>query len=153
MNEINFTFSDTIAGYVTASDPGQGTFSLKTPGGKEFQGKLTAATFAEFTRNLGESYSDATGQMRDLLKPGAYVFAYGIYYPEGGDYKFEAKHLVFSGHKPGEYVFEKQDWWINQVRQLGDFYIRAQFEGGEIDFNKYRTNLFLDGRKLGSGIQ
>src|SRR5438876_4924438 len=153
MNPIDFTFSDTIAGYVTAADPNHGTFSLKTPGGTEFQAKLTTATFAEFVRNLGEPYADATGQVKELLTPGQYVFAYGIFYPEGGDNKFEAKHLVFPGRKPGEYVFEKQDWWINQCRQLGDFYLRAQFEGGPVDYNNYRTNLTLEGNKLPSGIQ
>jgi hypothetical protein len=147
MNPIDFTFSDTIAGYVTQSDPNQGTFSLKTPGGTEFQAKLTSATFAEFARNLGEPYADAMGQLNQLLTPGQYMFAYGIFYPEGGDNKFEAKHLVFPGRKPGDYVFEKQDWWINQCRQLGDFYLRAQFEGGPIDYNNYRTNLTLEGNK------
>ena len=29
MNQINWPFSDTIAGYVTSSDAGQGTFTLK----------------------------------------------------------------------------------------------------------------------------
>jgi mannose/cellobiose epimerase-like protein (N-acyl-D-glucosamine 2-epimerase family) len=153
MNRIDFTFSDLIAGYVTQSDPSNGTFTLRTPGGSEFSGKLTAVTYAEFVRNLGESYQDATGQMRELLRPDQYVFAYGIFYPEGGDHKFEAKHLVFPGRKPGEYVFERQDWWINQIREVADFYIRAQFEDGEIDYSKYRTNLFLDGRKMPSGIQ
>jgi hypothetical protein len=108
MNRIDFTFSDLIAGYVTQSDPSNGTFTLRTPGGSEFSGKLTAVTYAEFVRNLGESYQDATGQMRELLRPDQYVFAYGIFYPEGGDHKFEAKHLVFPGRKPGEYVFERQ---------------------------------------------
>lgn len=153
MNKIDFTFSDTIAGYVTASDPAAGTFSLQTPGGSEFHGQLTSVTFAEFVRNLGEPYLDATGQMKDLLIPGQYVFAYGVFYPEGGDHRFEAKHLVFPGRKPGEYVFEKQDWWINQVREVADFYIDAQFEGGPIDYSKYRTSLFLDGGKLGTTIQ
>jgi mannose/cellobiose epimerase-like protein (N-acyl-D-glucosamine 2-epimerase family) len=153
MNKIDFTFSDTIAGYVLSADPKTGVFRLKTPGGSEFQAKLTPATFAEFARNLGEPYRDATGQMQTLLTPGQYVFAYGIFYPEGDTHKFEAKHLVFSGRESGEFGFEKPDWWPNQARELGDFYLHAQFPDGKIDFNAYRTNLFLDGRKLGSGIQ
>src|SRR5437868_230880 len=90
----------------------------------------------------------AISNWRLALAAGQYVFAYGIFYPEGGDNKFEAKHLVFPGRKPGDYVFEKQDWWINQCRQLGDFYLRAQFEGGPVDYNNYRTNLTLEGNKL-----
>ncbi len=153
MNDINFIFSDTIAGYITAADAEQGTFTIKTPGDKEFSGKLTSATFYEYVRNLGESYKDASGQLKELLVPGNYVFAYGLYYPEGGDHKFEAKHLVFPGTKPGNFVFEKQDWWIEQVKHIADFYIKAQFDGGEIDYSKYRTSLFLDGAKLGTTIQ
>ena len=153
MNQINWMFSDTLAGTLTAADVEKGTFSIKTPGGAEFSGKLTSATFGEFVRNLGEGYKDAMGSLKDVLVPGNYVFAYGVFYPEGGDYNFEAKHLVFPGNKPGNFCFEKQDWWIEQARQVADFYIAAQFEGGPVDFNKYRTNLFLDGQKLGSGIQ
>lgn len=153
MNQIDFTFSDTIAGYVTTVDLDKGVFSLKTPGDKEFQVKLTSATFGEFVRNLSTSYQDAMGQLATVLVPGNYVFAYGIYYPEGGDFKFEVKHLVFAGKKPGDFVFEKGDWWVNQVRELADFYIDAQFEGGKIDYSKYRTQLFLDGSKLGTTIQ
>ncbi|MDX1934974.1 MAG: AGE family epimerase/isomerase [Capsulimonadales bacterium] len=153
MNQIDFTFSDTIAGYVTAADLSQGTFRLKTPGDKEFEAKLTSSTFGEYVRNLGENYQDAMGQLSEALSVGNYVFAYGIYYPEGGDYKFEVKHLVFAGKKAGDFVFEKQDWWINQVRELADFYINSQFEGGPIDYTKYRTQLYLDGSKLGTTLQ
>ena len=153
MNTIDFSFSDTIAGYITAADVEKGTFTLKTPGGSEFSGKLTSATFSEFVRNLGQPYSDASGKLPELLVPGQYLFAYGVYYPEGQGHPFEAKHLVFPGRAPDNYVFEKQDWWINQVREIADFYINAQFEGGKIDYSKYRTNLYLDGSKLDSGIQ
>ena len=27
----------------------------------------------------------------------------------------EAQFLVFHGRKEGEYLFEKQDWWIRQI--------------------------------------
>ena len=58
---------------------------------------MTASTFAELVRNLGDPYIDATAQMRDMLDRGRTLFAYGIFYPEGGDMTFEAKHLVFVG--------------------------------------------------------
>ena len=66
MNQINWPFSDTIAGYITAADVDKGTFSLKTPGGTEFSGKLTPSTFGEFVRNLGEGYKDAMGPLKDI---------------------------------------------------------------------------------------
>jgi hypothetical protein len=56
MVSSSFTFSDLIAGYVTAADANAGTFGLKTTDGREFQVKLTDATYAEMTRNLGEPW-------------------------------------------------------------------------------------------------
>jgi N-acyl-D-glucosamine 2-epimerase len=153
MNKINFTFSDTIAGYVKEADVDKGTFTLVTPGGSEFTGILTPATFGEFIRNLDRPYQDAMGQLKEVFTPGNYVFAYGIFYPEGGDYNFEVKHLVFAGKAKDDFVFERPEWWVQQCAEIADFYIAAQFEGGEIDYHKYRTNLYLDGRKLDSGIQ
>lgn len=145
---MDFTFSDLIAGYVASADASKGTFALKTSDGRQFNLKLTASTFAEMTRNLGEAYSDCTGQMRDMITPGRFLYAYGVFYPEP-DKSFEAKHIVFVGRNPGDFVFETQDWWIKQIRQLGDFYIRAQFgDDGDIDYKNYRTNLNLYGDQI-----
>src|ERR1051325_3623887 len=145
-NQVDFSFSDTIGGYITASDPAKGTFTLRTPGGKTFDAKLTQATYAEGPRNLGAGWVGGDEQMKNLT-PGLYCYAHGMFYPEGGDNRFEAKHMVFVGQKPGEYAFEQQDWWIKQIQQLGDFYLKAQFEGGAIDYRKYRTRLTLYGQK------
>jgi hypothetical protein len=42
MAKMHFTFSDTIAGYLTASDRApDGTFSIKTSDGREFQSQLS----------------------------------------------------------------------------------------------------------------
>jgi hypothetical protein len=84
MDNMHFTFSDTIAGYVTSSDQAVGTFGLKTTDGREFQIKLTDATYAEMVRNLGEPWQDPGAPMAELLTPGRYLFAYGIFYPENG---------------------------------------------------------------------
>ncbi len=153
MDHLTFTLSDMIAGYVTSRDAATDSFSLKTTDGRQFTVFLTSTTYAELIRNLGEPYHDATGQMREMLAPGRYLFAYGIFYPQGEHHKFEAKHLVFCGATEAEYRFEKQDWWIQQVRQLADFYLKAEFGDGEIDFSKYRTNLTLAGSKKGTGRQ
>ena len=72
MNDINFTFSDLIAGYVTQFDRGTDTYTVKTSGGQEFQIKLKSNTYAQLVRNLGDPYQDSTGQMRDMLVPGRY---------------------------------------------------------------------------------
>jgi len=153
MNDLRFTFSDTIAGYLTRYDKQADAFDLKTSDGREFRIELTPTTYAELVRNIGEPYHDATGAMRDMLVPGRYLFAYGIFYPDAGQTRFEVKHLVFVGRREGEYRFEEQDWWIKQIRQCADFYLHAEFSDGDIDFTRYRTQLSMEGLKLASTRQ
>jgi len=150
IKDTHFTFSDTIAGYVTSFNWDKQVFSMDTSDGKSFDVKLTSNTFAEMVRNLGEAFIDCTGLIKNMLAEGRFLFAYGIFFPEEDEMKFEAKHLVFLGKDEGEYRFEKQDWWIKQVKKLGDFYLKAQFDNGLPDFSKYRTNLSLEGDQTGN---
>lgn len=149
---IEFPFSDLISGYVTQFNASTEMFGLKTSDGREFNVHLSANVYAELVRNLGEAYQDASGAMKSMLTPGRYMSVYGIFYPDGadGEYGFDAKHIVFFGRKEGEYRFEGQDWWINQIIELGDFYLEAEFgvkEGHQIDYSEYRTNLSFGGQK------
>jgi hypothetical protein len=147
---MQFEFSDTIAGYVTDSNRDDKTFRLRTTDGRQFVVKLTPNTYARFLRNLGEPYVDCTGQISDLLVPGQYLFAYGIFYPQAGGHLFEAKVLDFPGKAVGKYRFEEPDWWIRQAASIADFFIRSQFGGAEqIDYRNYRTSLSLTGAKKG----
>ena len=146
-NENRYTYSDTIAGYVTQYDREKDIYQVKTSAGKEVNIKLKGNTYAQIVRNLGDPYFDCTAQIRDMLVPGRFVFTYGIYYPEANGYTFESQFLVFVGRKPGEFVFEKQDWWVDQINSLGDFYIRAQFGDNEINYDDYRTTISLTGEK------
>src|SRR5688572_18651056 len=118
MNAINFTFSDLIAGYVTDVNLASETFTLRTSGGNDFEAKLTPTIFAEVVRNLGEGFQNATDQIPQMLTEGRYLFVYGVFFPDGpnGTKTFEAKHIVFLDGAPTEFRFEKQDWWINQIR-------------------------------------
>ncbi len=142
---INFPFSDLIAGYVTEYDSAQDIFKLKTSNGQEFQCGLSPMTYAKLIQNLDEAYPDATGNMRSMLVPGRYLFTYGTFYPDSP--KFEAKQIVFVGRKENDYSFEKQNWWIDQVRSLAKFYLKAQFGEEEIDYRYYRTELSLSGER------
>ncbi|HSN99070.1 MAG TPA: hypothetical protein VLS89_12325, partial [Candidatus Nanopelagicales bacterium] len=151
MDSVDFSFSDTIAGYVIESDPGTGRFTLKTSDGRRFSATLAPAAYAKIIRNLGEPYRDATGTMRQMLEPGRYLYAYGTFYPEAGGVELEVQHITFVGEAPERHRFEEPRWWIDQIGQLGDFYLRAQFEGGPIDYARYRTSISLDGRKLSRG--
>jgi anti-anti-sigma factor len=145
---MRFTFSDTIAGSVVAYRADEDTFTLRTIDGRDFEVKLTSQTFAEVIRNLGEAYIDASSQMRDMLDRGRMLFVHGLFYPEGGDTAFEAKHIVFVGRTSHDFVFERPDWWVQQVRAVADFYLSAQFPDGVIDFAEYRTRISLEGEKL-----
>ncbi|MGO9999793.1 MAG: AGE family epimerase/isomerase [Acetobacteraceae bacterium] len=144
--ELSFSFSDLISGYVEKFNWETRSFVLRTSDSRSFDVKLTDNTAAELLRNLGEPYVDCTGQMADMLANGRFVFAYGIHYPEAGK-PFEAKHLVFVGRAETQFQFENQDWWIRQVRQLGDFYLKAQFPDNLIDYRNYRTELTLYGTR------
>ncbi|MDH5639302.1 MAG: AGE family epimerase/isomerase [Nitrospinota bacterium] len=152
MAQNNFEFSDTIAGYVTTFDFTKGVFALKTSDGRDFNVKFSDTTYAEMTRNLGESYIDCTGQMKDMLAAGRFLFVYGVFYPEEGQ-PFEAEHIIFAGRSETEFVFEKQNWWVKQIGQLATFYIKAQFGEDEIDYANYTTMLDLYGHKMPSSRQ
>jgi anti-anti-sigma factor len=149
MAYITFEFSDTIAGYVTEFDFENNVFGIKTSDEREFKVRLSSSTYAEMVRNLGESYVDCTGQMRDLLAPGRFLYAYGVFYPDD-DRALEAEHIIFVGRGENEFVFERQDWWIVQIRQLADFYLKAQFGDDPIDYANYSTLLDLYGHKMSS---
>jgi anti-anti-sigma factor len=156
MNQVEFTFSDMVAGYVVNFDPkkgAKGTFTLKTSDERDFEVALTDTTYAELMRNLGEPYHDCTSQIASLLVSDRYLYVYGVFYPEKGENKFEAKHIVFVGRNEKEFLCEKPDWWIRQIRNLANFYIKAQFDDGEIDYRKYRTGIGLVGAKQGSNRQ
>ena len=67
MNEIQFTFSDTIAGYVTEYDRESDIFTVKTSDDRLFRIKVKSNTYAQLVRNLGDPYQDATGAIREML--------------------------------------------------------------------------------------
>ena len=150
MNAMHFTFSDLIMGYVSEFEwEKQDLFTLATVDGRNFEVKIGDNCYAEIIRNLGEAFIDATGEMRNMLAEGRFCFVYGVFYPEQETIHFEAKHLVFAGRTEQQFVFERQDWWVRQIRQLGDFYLRAEFGDGEIDYRNYRTQLTAGGRTTG----
>lgn len=147
MNKVSFTFSDTIAGYVSGFDKDTDTYTVKTSGGQEFQIKLKSNTYAQVVRNLGDPYQDSTGPMRDMLVPGRFLYTYGVFYPEASGPVFEAQFILFLGRKAEEYVIERPDWWVKQIEQIGDFYLHAQFGDEPVDYRGYRTTIKLGGEK------
>lgn len=147
---MKFEYSDTIGGYVSSFDAESGVFVIKTSSGEEIPAKLTSNTYARLVRNLDEPYSDCTGRINEMLVPGQFLFAYGIFYPQAGDYFFEAKVIDFTGQGVDNYRFEEPDWWAKQARSIAKFFLKAQFgENKEIDYRNYRTIIELGGAKKG----
>jgi mannose/cellobiose epimerase-like protein (N-acyl-D-glucosamine 2-epimerase family) len=154
-NELNFTLSDTIAGYVTDYNKDTDTFGLKTSDGREYSVKFSDNAYGWIANNLEEARQwTSQDQMRSMLVAGRYLFAYGIYYPEKGSYTFEAQFMIFLGRKEDHFVFERPDWWVKQIQALGDFYLKAQFgEDGQVDYDDYRTLITLSGEKEGDNYR
>jgi mannose/cellobiose epimerase-like protein (N-acyl-D-glucosamine 2-epimerase family)/anti-anti-sigma regulatory factor len=144
-NEIDFTFSDTVAGYVTNYDDETDSFGLRTSDGRLFQAYFTDNSYSQAMRNFGEAYLDTTSQMRDLLVPERYLFAYGTFYPEDDGLRYEVKSIIFPSIRGKELIFEQPRWWVNQARFIADFYLRGQFPDGNYDWRNYRTKLSLSG--------
>jgi mannose/cellobiose epimerase-like protein (N-acyl-D-glucosamine 2-epimerase family) len=154
--DMAFTFSDTISGYVVTGVqeiPGGHAFVLATSDDRRFWIATDDSTAAELCRNLGSPYLDATGHVTAMVEPGRYLIAYGLFYPEGSEYNFLAKHITFLGRRSGDYTFEEPSWWVHQIRQLAGFYRKAQFGDGAIDYGDYRTMLRLGGDKTDSHVQ
>jgi mannose/cellobiose epimerase-like protein (N-acyl-D-glucosamine 2-epimerase family) len=149
MNHMNFTFSDTLAGYVQSYDKATDIFSLKTSDGRDYSVKLKQNTYGWIANNLEEPRQWCNpDQIRAMLMPGRYMFIYGIFYPENSDFAYEVQYVTFLGAKENVFGFERPDWWVKQIISLGDFYIRAQFgEEGKIDYRDYRTIINLSGKK------
>jgi mannose/cellobiose epimerase-like protein (N-acyl-D-glucosamine 2-epimerase family) len=147
MGNLGFSFSDTIAGYVASFDKDADAFELKRSDGRPARVKFAANTYAWIANNLGQPRQWCGDRMRDMLTPGRYLYVYGIYYPEGDGYTFEAQYLVFLGAKADSYDFEHQDWWVQQIKELGDFYLNAQFGDEPVNYDNYRTTITLSGDK------
>ncbi|MFN3379659.1 MAG: AGE family epimerase/isomerase [Runella zeae] len=156
--KLDFTFSDTLAGYVLEYNAAEKWYTVETSDKRVFKVNLLPSTYARTFRNLEESYQDASGVMHDLLaKPGQFVFSYGTFYPplEGGDYVFEVQWMIFPSTAPLEYRHEAQDWWINQISSIASSYLKWQFNypQEEINYKNYRTMLHLAGSKKGDYLQ
>lgn len=148
MDKMCFTFSDMIAGYVVSAPSDEKKFVLKTTDERPFEIQLTDATFGLIMQNLNEPYQGLPVPLEQMIVPGKYLFAQGIFYPEKDDFSFDAKSIIFPGQQQDEYRFEEPDWWIYQIGSLAQFYFDAQFPDGDIDYRNYRTYLTLEGKKI-----
>ena len=129
---IDFTFSDLIAGYVKKYDQASDSFDVETSDGP-FTIKFGVNCYGELMRNLGEPYHDCTGQMRDMLVPGATSTPTASSTPSAA-HVFEAQASGLRGPHRAEYLFETPGLVGQADRALGDFYLQAQFGDGPVDY-------------------
>jgi mannose/cellobiose epimerase-like protein (N-acyl-D-glucosamine 2-epimerase family) len=144
-------FSDMLAGRVSALTADG--FELAAIDGCRHRIEVNDLTAAEFLRNLGEPYVDASGHLREMLRPGRHLFVQGVVYPADAGSFMDAKRLVFLGRGMDDFNFEEPTWWIRQVDELAAFYRRAQFGTNPVDYHDYRTVLRLGGEKTDSHVQ
>jgi hypothetical protein len=139
VDAIAFIF-DTIAGYAVQAKTD--TFSIKTST-TGFRRQVRSQFLRWIANNLNELRQVGT----DAQHVGAGRFLFVMAFYHGGGFNFVAQYLVFPGHRADEYDFEKRDWWVRQVRALGDFYLRAQFGETEVNYDNYRTTIKVTGEK------
>ena len=153
---MQFTFSDSLCGYVKSFDKSNKTFVLNTSDGRDFTLKLTPTVYAKMARNLGEPWQDASDIMYDLLTPGQFLFAYGTYYPDAQNV-MEVQYIDFQGTSNDTFRFEESDWWVKQAKNIAEFYIKSQFNKNgdeyDLDYATYRTNISFTGERLPSTRQ
>ena len=153
--EVDFTFSDTTAGYVLRYDAtdGRRRLELQTLDGRALTLHLSDTVSAQLLRNLGQPYVDATGRIEELCRPGNLVFGYGPIYPHEDGLHVVAGQLILVGRQPDRPEFDAPDWWVDQIRELARFYRVAQFGRGPIDYANYRTEIRLGGEKTVRHVQ
>ena len=149
MDKMHFTFSDTIAGYVTTTpDSPTGKFGLKTSDGREFQVQLNDATYAEVIRNPSEQYKDPGVSVQPCSPPAVSSSRTAFSTRKAGTTSLRPSISCWSARTEHDWRFESPDWWINQIRDLAEFCFNAQFPDGVIDYQIYRTQVTLEGQKI-----
>ena len=145
-----FTFSDPIAGYVKRYDRNADSFTHRDERRPRVHGRAdrhdatpsSCATWASRTSTHRPDARHARARplrvrLRDLLPGGRRRMSRG------------QAPRPSSARTPDEFVFEKPDWWVKQIAQLADFYLRAQFGDGDVDFRDYRVGIDMTGDKIG----
>ena len=151
MNNLDFSFSDLISGYVTNYNSTEKIIELSTSDGRPYRAQLTGNTYAKQTQNLKEGWLDRGGQLDSLLVAGQMVFLYGTFFPES-EVNFEINYIVFAGDNKEDLRYNEKGWWIEQIDSIAASYIKWQFNvpTEEIDYKNYRTLISLTGGKKDS---
>ena len=120
---MEFTFSDTIAGYVKRYDRNADSFTIDD----ERRPRVRGQADRDDLRPAGAQPRRA---VRRLHRPDArHARARALpvrlrrLLPGGRHARLRgARHSPSPARAAHDYVFEKPDWWVKQIRQIADFY-------------------------------
>jgi len=152
VTNVTFSFSDTVAGYVTRQ--GRGYLDLRGLDDEPVRVEVDSTTSAQYLRNLGQPYQDAIADLHaGRIGIGALIFAYGPLVPaECGGHRHHVSSLIIAGQAENNPILWPE-WWISQLEEIANFYRLAQFGTDPVNFRQYRTQLTLSGDKTSSSVQ
>lgn len=140
------TYSDSVMGYL--DEVAEGHLTLRGIDGALLRLELNSRTNVQRLRNLGESAADATADLfAGRVEKNSLILAYGPVVPYESGTRHYANTITVVGAIQGNPLMT-QGWWITQITEIANFYRKAQFGDGPIDFAVYRTNLGRGGEKL-----
>ena len=146
-------WSDLVTGTIVEWRPLGRVLCLRTHDGTIVSGQLTTEGTAVPLRNLGEPAPRKVVPAGRELVPGRLAAAFGTFYPEAAGPVFEIQKVFLLERPTGGFRFEEPGWYVDQVRHLGDTYLRWQFPDGVVDFDRFSTNLSFEGRQKEPRVQ
>lgn len=151
-----------ILGYVTGVEPTSASFEVTLRSGDAINAIVEPTTWVETIRNLdlydrgrtpvpqGFDASDPRDLVRRHIRLGRLYVVEGVYQPTRDPSQFFARRIVVLTDDDGVHLSERRHWWLTQIRELGDVWLRyLNMRPGDFDFSKYRTNLDISGMPLG----
>ena len=108
--------------------------------------------YAELVRNLGEGWQDAWRHARTCSSRGG-SSSRTASSTRRTTLKFEAKHLIFLGRTWTSGASRRRTGGSSRSAQICDFYLNAQFPDGHVDFSQYRTQITVEGTKVGNALR
>ena len=133
----------------SAYDRATDLVELKTCDGRPFGSTLTANTFAEMRAQPGRGVPGRDRRScATCWSPAACVYAYGVFIRSSGRAAASTSSTsCSSGRQAAEFHFERPDWWVQQIDQLADFYLRREFGDGPIDYRELPHHLDAGGQQ------
>lgn len=152
----NFSHSLSVLGTINTIDTANNCFTLTTRGGDAYTCYQGAETNFQVLQNADkvnqDTHQDVTtsnSNMDKYLEVGDLISCFGIYQENNGTQRYDVRKVyVLKGEKgDANYLYEKSDWWTNQVASFADTWLKNLFGNTEdYDFSNYQTHIDITGR-------